>query len=202
MLYVLSMLYLCLMYVYVLSMLQAYTVSRSCEYRLSSYSLRGRAMFIYTWPIRSTLDKCRRASLYLARIWPALPETRHAVWHRPTLKSIMPYLMQSIQTTHTEDPWVYVMLLRTYRDRTWTPITGPLLSTVSKSFGSRRSSTWPRGCTPSWQVYTNKTQVMPFIPTKSVASMSTSWLLGNVYTAKSCKDKKRDHDALKLGIVG
>jgi hypothetical protein len=45
------------------------------------------------------------------------------------------------------------------------------------------------------------TRVMPFIPTKSVACMSKSWLLGNVYTAKSCKDKKRDPDALKLGLV-
>jgi len=42
---------------------------------------------------------------------------------------------------------------------------------------------------------------MPFIHTKSVACMSTSWLLGNVYTAKSCKGKKRDPDALKLGLV-
>jgi hypothetical protein len=31
--------------------------------------------------------------------------------------------------------------------------------------------------------------------------MSTSWLLDNVYTAKSYKDKKRDPDALKLGLV-
>jgi hypothetical protein len=46
-----------------------------------------------------------------------------------------------------------------------------------------------------------KTRVMPLIPTKSVASMSTSWLLGNVYTAKSCKGKTRDPDALKLGLV-
>jgi hypothetical protein len=38
-------------------------------------------------------------------------------------------------------------------------------------------------------------------PTKSVACMSTSWLLGNVYLAKSCKDKKRAPDALKLGLV-
>jgi hypothetical protein len=30
--------------------------------------------------------------------------------------------------------------------------------------------------------------------------MSTSWLLGNVYKAKSCKGKKRDPDALKLGL--
>jgi hypothetical protein len=36
---------------------------------------------------------------------------------------------------------------------------------------------------------TNKTRKMPFIPTKSVACMSMSWLLGNVYTAKSCKAK-------------
>jgi hypothetical protein len=48
---------------------------------------------------------------------------------------------------------------------------------------------------------TNKTRVMPFIPTKSVACMSTSWLLGNAYKAKSCKGKKRDPDALKLGLV-
>jgi hypothetical protein len=43
---------------------------------------------------------------------------------------------------------------------------------------------------------------MPFIPAKSVACMSTSWLLGNVYMAKSCKGKKQDPDALKLGLVG
>jgi hypothetical protein len=48
----------------------------------------------------------------------------------------------------------------------------------------------------TWQVYANKPRVMPFIPTKSAACMSTSWLLGNVYTAKSCKGKKRDPDAL------
>jgi hypothetical protein len=51
------------------------------------------------------------------------------------------------------------------------------------------------------QVYTNKTPVMPFIPTKSVACMSKSWLLGNIYTAKACTGKKRDPDALKLGLV-
>jgi hypothetical protein len=49
---------------------------------------------------------------------------------------------------------------------------------------------------------TNKIRVMLFIPIKSVTYMSTSWLLGNVYTAKSCKGKKRDPDALKLGLVG
>jgi hypothetical protein len=42
---------------------------------------------------------------------------------------------------------------------------------------------------------------MPFIPIKSVACMSSSWLLGNVYNAKSCKGKKRDPSALKLGEV-
>jgi hypothetical protein len=47
--------------------------------------------------------------------------------------------------------------------------------------GSRRGSTWPRGYTPCWQVYTDSTRVTPFIPTNSVACMSTSWLLGNVY---------------------
>jgi hypothetical protein len=31
--------------------------------------------------------------------------------------------------------------------------------------------------------------------------MSTSWLLVNVYTAESCKEKKRDPDALKLLLV-
>jgi hypothetical protein len=67
--------------------------------------------------------------------------------------------------------------------------------------GSRRGSTWPRGYTPCWQLYTNKTPAMPFIATKSVTCMSTSWLLGNVYTAKLCKGKKRDPDALKLGLV-
>jgi hypothetical protein len=49
--------------------------------------------------------------------------------------------------------------------------------------------------------YTNKTPVMPFIPTKPVACMSMSWLLSNVNTAKSCKGKKRDPDALELGLV-
>jgi len=31
---------------------------------------------------------------------------------------------------------------------------------------------------------------MPDIPTKSYTCMSTSWLLGIVYTAKSCKGEK------------
>jgi hypothetical protein len=44
-------------------------------------------------------------------------------------------------------------------------------------------------------------RVMPFITTKSAACMSTSWLLGNVYTTKSCKGKKRDPDPLKFGLV-
>jgi hypothetical protein len=52
------------------------------------------------------------------------------------------------------------------------------------------------------QVYTNKTPVMPFIPTKSVACMSTSWLLGNVYMTKPCKGEKQDPDTLKFGLVG
>jgi hypothetical protein len=39
--------------------------------------------------------------------------------------------------------------------------------------GSRRGSTWPRGYTPCWQLYTDKTRVMPFIATKSVACMSS-----------------------------
>jgi hypothetical protein len=43
--------------------------------------------------------------------------------------------------------------------------------------------------------------IVRFIATKSAACMSTSWLLGNVYTAKSGKDKKRDPDTLKLGLV-
>jgi hypothetical protein len=77
-----------------------------------------------------------------------------------------------------------------------------LLNQISYGDGSRRSSTWPRGYTPCWQVYTNKTRVMPFIPTKSVTCMSASWLLGNVFTAKSYKGKRRDPDALKLGLVG
>jgi hypothetical protein len=51
-------------------------------------------------------------------------------------------------------------------------------------------------------VYSHKTRVMPFIPTKSVAFISTSLLLGNVYTAKSLKGKERDPDAFKLGLVG
>jgi hypothetical protein len=74
-------------------------------------------------------------------------------------------------------------------------------SSNNNSNGSRRGSTWPRGYTPCWHVYTNKTRVMSFIATKSVACMSTSWLLDNVYTAKACKDKKRDPDALEFGLV-
>jgi hypothetical protein len=50
-------------------------------------------------------------------------------------------------------------------------------------------------------VYTNKTRVMPLILMKSIACMSTSLLLGNVYMAELCKGKKRAPDALKLGIV-
>jgi hypothetical protein len=42
---------------------------------------------------------------------------------------------------------------------------GPLIFLL---YGSRRGSTWPRGYTPCWQVYTDKTRVMPFIPTKSL----------------------------------
>jgi hypothetical protein len=42
---------------------------------------------------------------------------------------------------------------------------------------------------------------MSFIPTKSIERMSTSWLLGNIYMAKSYKGKKRDPDTLKLGLV-
>jgi hypothetical protein len=68
-------------------------------------------------------------------------------------------------------------------------------------YGSQRGNTWPWGYTPCWQVYTNKTRIMPFISTKSVACMSTSWLQGKVYTAKSCKGKKRVPDALNLGLV-
>jgi hypothetical protein len=46
-----------------------------------------------------------------------------------------------------------------------------------------------------------KTRVMPFIPTKSVACMSTSWLLGNVYSLSHAKAKKRGPDAFKLELV-
>ena len=59
----------------------------------------------------------------------------------------------------------------------------------------------PGGCAPCWQEHTNKTRVKPDIPTKSYTCMSTSWLLGIVYTAKSCKGKKRVPDALKSGLV-
>ena len=51
------------------------------------------------------------------------------------------------------------------------------------------------------QEHTNKTQVKPDIPTKFYTCMSTSWPLGNVYTAKSCKGEKRVPDALKSGLV-
>ena len=54
----------------------------------------------------------------------------------------------------------------------------------------------PHGCAPCCQVHTNKTRVKPDIPTKSYTCMSKSWLLGNVYTAKSCKGEKRVPDAL------
>jgi hypothetical protein len=57
------------------------------------------------------------------------------------------------------------------------------------------------GTHPADSCILTKTRVMSFIPTKSVACMSTSWLLGNVYKAKSCKGKKGDPDALKLGLV-
>jgi hypothetical protein len=40
---------------------------------------------------------------------------------------------------------------------------------------------------------------MPFIPTKSVACMSTSWLLGNVYTTRSYKGKKARSWRFKTG---
>ena len=59
----------------------------------------------------------------------------------------------------------------------------------------------PRGCAPCRQEHTNKTRVEPDIPTKSYTCMSTSWLLGNVYTAKSCKGEKRVPYALKSGLV-
>jgi hypothetical protein len=90
-----------------------------------------------------------------------------------------------------------------FRDHAGTnakPLCAEMLN-VWKVSGSRRGSTWPRGYTPCWHVYTNKTRVMPFIATKSVACMSTSWLLGNVYTAVM-QGQKRDPDTLKLGLVG
>jgi len=43
--------------------------------------------------------------------------------------------------------------------------------------------------------------ILPDIPTKSYTCMSTSWLLGNVYTAKSCRGEQRAPDTLKLGLV-
>jgi hypothetical protein len=66
------------------------------------------------------------------------------------------------------------------------------------NWGSRMGSTWPQGHTSCWQVYTNDTRVMLFIPTKSVAWMSTSWLLGNVYTAVMQGQKARSWD-FKIG---
>jgi hypothetical protein len=50
-----------------------------------------------------------------------------------------------------------------------------------------------------WGVCTIKTRVMPSMPTKSDACTSTSWLLGDIFTAKSCKGEKRVPDAFKLG---
>jgi hypothetical protein len=65
--------------------------------------------------------------------------------------------------------------------------------------GGQRGSMWPRGQTSCWGKCTIKTRVMPSIPTKSDACTSTSWLLGNVFTAKSCKGEKRVPNAFKLG---
>jgi hypothetical protein len=65
--------------------------------------------------------------------------------------------------------------------------------------GSQRGSMWPRGCTSCWWMCTTKSLVMPFMSTKSDACMSTLWLLGNVFTAKSCKSKKQISDPSKLG---
>ena len=59
----------------------------------------------------------------------------------------------------------------------------------------------PQACAPCGQGHSNKPRVKPDIPTKSYTCMSASWLLGNVYKAKSCKGEKRVPDALKLGLV-
>jgi hypothetical protein len=66
---------------------------------------------------------------------------------------------------------------------------------VIQFYGGRRGSMWPRGHTSCWGMFTIKT------PTKSDACKSTSWLLGNVFTAQSCKGEKRVPDAFKLGLT-
>jgi hypothetical protein len=48
-------------------------------------------------------------------------------------------------------------------------------------------------------MYTNRMSNATY--SNQVCCMSSSWLLGNVYMAKSCKGLKRDTDALKLGLV-
>ena len=45
----------------------------------------------------------------------------------------------------------------------------------------QRGSKWPWGCIACWQPCTDKTQEMPFIPTKSHTCMSMSWLVGNIF---------------------
>jgi hypothetical protein len=74
-----------------------------------------------------------------------------------------------------------------------------LFNFSSNVSGGRRGSMWPRGYTSCWGMCTIKTRVMPSIPTKSDTCTSTSSLLGNVFTAKSCKGEKRVPDAFKLG---
>ena len=81
-------------------------------------------------------------------------------------------------------------------------VKGKLTNWVGSQYSSGAKGVGrPRGCAPCWQEHTNKTRVKPDIPAKSYTCMSTSWLLGNVYTAKSCKGEKRVPDALKSGLV-
>jgi hypothetical protein len=68
-----------------------------------------------------------------------------------------------------------------------------------KSVTERYASQWITSVSEDIKDFNHR--VMSFIPTKSIACISTSWILGNVYTAKSCMGKKRDPDALKLGLV-
>ena len=55
-----------------------------------------------------------------------------------------------------------------------------LKKSVEITFGGQRGSMWSWGCTACWQPCSNRTQEMPFTPTKSHTCTSTSWPLGNV----------------------
>ena len=61
---------------------------------------------------------------------------------------------------------------------------------------SRRGIMWTWGCVPCWQVHTNKTREMPFIPAKPNVARPCrgSWLIPS-----SAGAEKRIPEAFKLG---